>query len=104
MIEVHQTWDLIPNVDKQAYNAWAKKAVGTTLQQPGLIEFRAHRSLSGSPQILVVTDWETAADWAKFAETLWPALNDELTAFAVNTHFMLWGPSPVVPAPLKPGK
>ncbi len=104
MFEVHQTWDLIPNVDQQAYNAWAKKSIGTTLQQSGLIEFRAYRNLGGTPQILVVTAWETAADWARFAENDWPALNEELHAFATNSHYILWGTSPVVPQPLHPAR
>ncbi len=102
MIEVHQTWDLIPNVDQQAYNAWAKRAISTTLQQLGLCEFQAYRNLSGTPQVLVVTIWETAADWATFAEKLWPVFEEELHAFATNTHYILWGISPIVPQPLHP--
>ena len=58
MIECHETWDLIPGVDQQAYGAWAKSAIGLVMKQPGLIEFRANRNMLGSPQILVVTVWE----------------------------------------------
>jgi heme-degrading monooxygenase HmoA len=104
MNEAHQTWDQIPGVDQRAYNAWAKKAIGTTLQQPGLIEFRAYRNLSGSPQILVVTEWDSVVDWARFAENSWPALEAELRAFATNINYSLWGISPVVPQPLRPAK
>ncbi len=102
MAESHMTYDLIPNVDKQAYTAWAKKAIGTLLQQPGVIEFRAYRNWSGNPQVLTVTVWETAADWAKFGECVWPELNEELYTFATNIHYILWEASPVVPQPLHP--
>jgi len=73
MVEEHMTWDFVPGVDQQAYNAWAKKAIGTVLKQPGLIEFRANRNVCGSPHVLVVTEWDSAADWGNFSESTWPA-------------------------------
>jgi heme-degrading monooxygenase HmoA len=104
MVEGHLTWDFVPGVDQQAYTAWAKKAIGTTLQQPGLIEFRANRNLCGSPHVLVVTVWEAAADWATFLENTWAELEVELHAYVVNIHYVVWGTSPVVPKALHPAK
>jgi hypothetical protein len=31
MIEVVLTYDLVPGVDQQAYQAWAKNAIGVTM-------------------------------------------------------------------------
>lgn len=104
MVEVHMTWDFVPGADQQAYNAWAKKAIGTVLQQPGILEFRAHRNLCGSPMVLVVTDFESAADWGNFAEKVWPALESEVHPYVTNIKYTLWGTSPVVPKPLHPAK
>jgi hypothetical protein len=104
MIEAHQTWNLVPNVDLQGYNAWAKKTVGIVLAQPGLLEFRGYRNLAGSPQVLTVTVWEDGGSWAKFVETGWPPLEAELRAFITNHHYALWGSSPLIPQPLRPAK
>ena len=104
MIECHETWDLIPGVDQQAYGAWAKSAIGLVMKQPGLIEFRANRNMLGSPQILVVTVWESAADWAIFGENTWVKLEGELRSYATNIHYTLWASSPLVPQPLHPDK
>ena len=101
-MESNNTWDLLPNVNNEAYTAWAKKAVGIVLQQPGLIEFRANRNLMGTPQVRVVSVWSALSDWAKFAEETWPPLEAELRGFATNIQAELWGPSPVVPQPLHP--
>jgi heme-degrading monooxygenase HmoA len=104
MIESHQTWDLIPGVDQQAYGAWAKNAIGVTLKQPGLVEFRANRNLAGSPQVLVVSVWESVADWAKFVESSWVEIEGALRSHATNIHYTLWATSPLVPQPLRPAK
>lgn len=104
MMESIITWDLVPNVDQGAYAAWAKKAIGAVLKQPGLIEFRANRNLLGTPQVRVVSVWSALGDWAKFDEDSWPPLEAELRGYATNIQMELWGPSPVVPQPLHPAK
>lgn len=105
MIEVNKTYDLLPGIDQQAYLEYAKKAFATMLKAPGLVEIRAYRSLLGSPQVRLTLVWQTLADWAKFAES--PErqeLDSELLQFATNIGIELWGPSPAVPEPLRPGK
>jgi len=106
MIEVNLKYDLLPGMDQQSYVEWAKKAIGTTLKTPGLVEIRAYRSMLGSPQVQVTSVWQTMADWAKFNESDgWRALSDELKAsFATNVNVEIWGPSPIIPKPLRPGK
>jgi hypothetical protein len=104
MIEVHMTWDFVPGVDRKAYGEWAKKAIGGVMQSPGLIEFRANRNLAGSPQVLIVSLWESMTDYGKFAENVWPPLESEGNAYFQNMHYVIWGTSPVVPQPLRPAK
>ena len=106
MIEVALLYDLDRGVDQEAYAAWAKKVIGHVLRSPGLIEFRAHRNLLGSPQIRSISVWESLADWQSFFQSeAWQAAEVELrTKFAPAIRVELWGPSPVVPEPLKPGK
>lgn len=106
MIEVALLYDLDRGVDPNAYAEWAKKVIGHVLRSPGLIEFRAHRNLLGSPQIRSISVWESLADWQGFLQSeAWQAAEAELRGrFASNLRFELWGPSPVVPEPLKPAK
>lgn len=105
VIEVNKTYDLLPGIDQQAYLEYSKRALATMLKAPGLVEIRAYRSLLGSPQVRLTLVWQTLADWAKFAES--PErqkLDSELLKFATNIGIELWGPSPAVPEPLRPGK
>jgi hypothetical protein len=105
MIEVNKTYDLLPGIDQQAYLEYGKRAFATMLKAPGIVEIRVYRSLLGSPQVRLSLVWQTLADWAKFAES--PErqrLDSELFKFATNIGVELWGPSPTVPEPLRPGE
>ena len=103
MIEINTTWELLPNIDQQAYGEWAKKAVGTMLKAPGLVEFRAHRNVLGSPQVRSTAVWQTLTDWANYTDSdEWRALDAELRAFVADIRVEIWGPSPVLPEPVHP--
>jgi len=105
MIEVSTLYDFLPGINQQAYAEFAKKAIGSMLQAPGLVEFRANRNMLGSPQVRITTVWQTLGDWAKFSESAaWQALEAELHTFNTNSSTEIWGPSPVVPEPLRPGR
>ncbi len=104
MLEVCVAYDLLPGVNADTYGAWAKKAIATTLKQPGLVEFRAHRNLLGSPQVRTTTVWRSGPEWFAFADGAWKAVEQELRGLATNVHMEVWGPSPLVPEPLRPGK
>ena len=104
MFEVNLLYDFVPGIDRAEYLEWAKKTIGMVMQTPGLIEFRAQRNALGSPYIRTTTVWNTQADWVNFTESVnWQEIEAELRAlYAVNIKVELWGPSPVVPEPLKP--
>ena len=105
MIEVSYYYDLLPGVDMQAWVEFAKKAVSSVLKAPGLVEFRSYRNMLGSPIMKATTVWQTLADYAKYIESAeWQALMAELRdKWATNFRVEIWGPSPVVPEPLRPG-
>lgn len=103
-MEATQTYDLLPDVDQEAYAAWAKKTIAMVLKQPGMVEFRGHRNVLGSPQIRTTTLWRSGAEWANFGEGPWKASEAELRRYATNIRTELWGPSALVPEPLRPGK
>lgn len=102
MIEVVQSYDLLPGVDQQAYAAWAKDGIGIVLQQKGLVEFRANRNLLGSPQIRTVSVWRSMTDWDEFNNGAWMQLDQQLRKMATNLKIEVWGPSSLVPEPLRP--
>jgi hypothetical protein len=106
VIEVSITYDLLPNIDHDAYFQLFRKAVVPILQQPGIVEIRAKRSLSGPPHVLIVIGWETVADWNRFEFTKeWTTLIEELKkSYVINMKSQLWGPSPIAPEPLRPPK
>jgi hypothetical protein len=105
MIEVDLKWDFLPGADQQAYQAWAQRAIGSVLQSPGVVEFRAHRNMLGGPAVRATSVWQTMADWGNYGESeTWQALKAELLdRYAQNLGVEIWGPSPVVPEPLRPG-
>ena len=70
-----------------------------------MVEFRAYRPVSGDRQAVVTYEFPDMATWAA-----WQGHEDtqkvltELHTVALNVSLELWGPSPVVPAPIRPGK
>lgn len=96
-------WDIHP--DKvEAYLEWTQSAIQRTLGVPGVVEFRAYRPATGTSQVVVTYEFADMAAWAA-----WQAHEDtqkvlgELRTLAVNAAIELWGPSPVVPEPIRPG-
>lgn len=104
MIEVNTTYEILPNTDHQAYGEFAKKAIGTILKAPGLVEFRANRSLLGSPLVRTTSVFRTLSDWASFIDSdEWRGLEAEFRTFVTDVRVENWGPSPVLPEPVRPG-
>lgn len=88
-----------------AYLKWTESAIKRTLAVPGVVEFRAYRSATGSSQIITTYEFADMAAWAA-----WNSHQDnqkvmtELHTLALNISLEVWGPSPVVPKPIRPGK
>ena len=97
-------WDIHP--DKvEAYNAWAKTTIPVLLAIPGLVEFRGYRPVTGSSQIVTTYEFDDLTAWAAwYAREDVQRLTDERHTFTINEFSEIWGPSPIVPAPIRPGK
>jgi antibiotic biosynthesis monooxygenase (ABM) superfamily enzyme len=97
-------WDIHPD-KAEAYLKWTDSAIKRTLAVPGVVEFRAYRPASGSGQVAVTYEFPDMVTWAT-----WQAKEDtqkvltELHTVALNVTTELWGPSPVVAAPIRPGR
>ncbi len=95
-------WDILPGMD-EAYQEWAKKATEMSLKLPGVIEFRAFRSLIGGNQVCCTYEFNDMETWAS-----WLA-NEEFQnhfqkgrEYWTNMSQELYGPSPIVPKPIRP--
>lgn len=103
MIEVTHTYDLLPGIDQQAYGELAKKALAALSRAPGLIEFRAHRNMIGSPHVRTTAVWRTLAEWAQARENPeLQAFEPQFRAFITNDKVEIWGPSPILAEPFRP--
>lgn len=85
------------------YLKWAKDAIKRELNHPGVVEFRAYRSVAGSSQVMIMYEFPDMATW-----TTWQANDEfhkvraELYTLALNVTTELWVPSPIVPEPIRP--
>jgi antibiotic biosynthesis monooxygenase (ABM) superfamily enzyme len=93
------------NPDKlEAYNAWAKDAIPTILGTPGVVEFRGYRPITGATQVVVTIEFADLTSWS-----VWYAHEDVQSILSggrkntLNVSYELWGPSPFLPEPLRPG-
>ena len=96
-------WDIHP--DKvEAYLKWTESAIKRTLAAPGVVEFRAYRPATGASQVVVAYEFADLTTWATwYANEDVQKVLDELRTLALNVTSELWGPSPVVPQPIRPG-
>jgi heme-degrading monooxygenase HmoA len=105
MIESTMTYDLLPNIDMKAYQEWAKNAVGIVAKQPGMLEFRVNRNVLCSPEVRTTAVFRSMEDWAKFADSdAWHSMHAEMRGYVSNARLELWGPSPVLPEPVRPSR
>jgi quinol monooxygenase YgiN len=103
MVLAIMKWDIHPD-KAEAYLKWTEGAIRRTLAAPGVVEFRAYRPVTGSYEVAVTYEFADLAAWAA-----WDSNEDvqkvltEVHTLALNVTIELWGPSPVVPAPIRPG-
>ncbi|MDW7739096.1 MAG: antibiotic biosynthesis monooxygenase family protein [Bacillota bacterium] len=94
-------WNIHPDkVDE--YLNWTKSSIPRTMSVPGVIEFRAYRPASGSSQVVVTYEFADMSSWAAWqGHEDMQALLSELHTVAAGIKLELWGPSPVVPEPMR---
>ena len=82
---------------------WQQGAIQRTVAVPGVVEFRSYRPMSGPWRYLVTYEFADLGAWAAWydhEET--QKVLDELHTLALDVTRELWGPSPVVPQPIRP--
>ena len=87
------------------YLKWTESAIKRTVAAPGVVEFRAYRPATGASQVVITYEFADMATWAAWQsdEDVQKVL-DELRTLALNVNIEVWGPSPVVPEPIRPEK
>lgn len=106
MIEVHLTYEVLPDIDEQLYFEWMKKAVVPALKSHGFVDVRGYRNATESQKALVVGTWQTLEDWTTFSQSEgWHLFIDPLKSkFSANQHIEIWGPSPLIPGAIRAHK
>ena len=103
MIEVTFTYDFQPGIDADAYAILARKATMMMVSAPGFVEFRAHRNMVGSPHVRRTSVWRSLSDWAALAQQPeFQQLTVDFRSYVTNLDVQFWGPSPLVPEPIRP--
>lgn len=97
-------WNVHP--DKvESYPTWAQSAIRRTLAAGGVTEFRGYRPASGAFEVVVTYEFADMAAWATwYHRDNVQQVIAELRTIANNIAIDLWGPSPIVPQPIRPAR
>ncbi len=97
-------WNIHP--DKvEDYLKWTESAIKRTLAVPGVVEFRAYRPATGASQVVTTYEFADMVTWAAWqSDEDGQKVMDELRTLTLNVNIEVWGPSPIVPGPIRPGK
>jgi len=97
-------WDIRPE-KAEAYQEWAMSAISRLLAVTCVVEFRAYRPATGCHQVVVTFEFADMQAWASWNQNEdIQKVNNERSAFTANYDSELWGPSPIVPEPIRPGQ
>jgi quinol monooxygenase YgiN len=104
MVLAVMKWNIHP--DKvEAYTKWTASAIRRTLAVPGVVEFRAYRAATGPHEVVITYEFADFAAWAAwYSNEEFQKVMSELRTLGIDVTSELWGPSPVVPTPIRPGK
>jgi heme-degrading monooxygenase HmoA len=103
MVEVSFTYDFHPNIDERAYSVVAKKATAIMVKAEGFIELKANRNMVGSPHVRRTSVWKSLAHWAALNQQReFQELSAEFRKYITNLHVDFWGPSAMLPDPIRP--
>jgi len=96
-------WDINP--DKlDSYAEWAQGAIPGAIGAGGVVELRGYRPVTGDRRVVVTVEFTDLAAWQAWYDS--EAVQDVLEGMAAisqNLETDLWGPSPMVPQPIRPG-
>jgi antibiotic biosynthesis monooxygenase (ABM) superfamily enzyme len=97
-------YDVHPD-KSDAFAQWAPAAIRRSLAVPGVVEFRSYRGAAGVAQVISTWEFADLAAWAAWhsSEEV-RKLASEVYTIGIGVTLELWGPSPVAPAPIRPGK
>ena len=95
-------WTIHPDKTEE-YLKWTETAIKRSLSIPGVVEFRAYRAATGTAQVVTTYEFADMAAWASWhsSEDSQKTM-DELHTLALDVNVEIWGPSPVVPKPIRP--
>ena len=96
-------YDINPDMLDE-YLKWAQGAIPRVIGAEGLVEFRGYRPVSGSHRVVTTCGFADLTAWQGWyeSEPIQTTLA-EMASLTVNLETDLWGPSPVVPQPIRPG-
>ncbi len=97
-------WNIHPD-KAEAYGEWVRSATQRLLAVPGVVELRAYRPTTGTHQRVATYEFADMDAWAAWisSEEVRQAL-EEGRPLVTNACMELWGPSPTIPEPIRPGQ
>jgi quinol monooxygenase YgiN len=96
-------WNIQPD-KTEAYLKFAQRAVPGTVSVPGVVEFRAYRPVTGASAVALTYEFADLSAWAAwYDDARIKQIVEELQTVATDISTELWGPSPIVPQPIRPG-
>jgi len=99
-----EKWNIRPD-KMEAYAQWTESAIRRTTAAPGVIEFRGYRPATGTHQVVITYEFANLAAWAAwYTNEEIQKVRNELRSLVTDLDLELWGPSPIVRAPVRPGK
>lgn len=102
MVVYVMKWDI--RQDRAAeYGKWAISALQRMLSTGDVVEFRAYRPASGTSEVAVTYEFADMTAFGRWYQTeTVQRVVQESREYCENMVLDLWGPSPVVPKPVRP--
>lgn len=95
-------WKVHPD-KAEDFLQWTESAIKRTVVGLGVVEFRGYRPASGASQSVVTYEFTDMAAWAAWqSDGEVQKVLAELHTLASNVEIEIWGPSPIVPQPIRP--
>ena len=104
MVLYVRKYDIRPE-NAEDFAEWAESARGRMFAVPGIIELRVYRPATGKHQVAVTYEFADMNAWATWQsnEDI-QKLREEARTYITNVSTELWGPSPIIPEPIRPGQ